>query len=183
MLIALAASSIVIGIQPIIGTATTWVPLLAVPAAAGLPFLIPPLRAVPLGETSWAFWAADLTGAAVMLVTAFVLLRAADRRRPHPGAARAFGRSVGVATLSVVAGNVVRGVFSSFAVHADLGTYLGSLVANVLVSALVGALVGLVIGAVAAIVAAVGRRAGHDEAHGRSTDAAAGEPVRGAAAP
>ncbi|WP_400997497.1 hypothetical protein [Agromyces sp. GXQ0307] len=155
--VGLAVLAILAGIQPIVGPLTTFAPVLAVPAAAGLPFLIPPLRATPVGETTWAFWAADVAGAAVMLLTAFVLLRAAQRRRPDPRAARAFGRTVGVTTLAVVAGNLVRGVFSSFVVHADLGTYVGTTLANLAVSALTGALLGLVVGAVAAIVAAFAR--------------------------
>ncbi|MFC9559734.1 hypothetical protein [Agromyces sp. NPDC056965] len=162
VLATLVALAILVGIWPITGVLTTWVPLLAVPAAAGLPYLIPALRLMPLGDTTWAFWFADVAGVLVMLLTAFVMLRAPKRRAaPSPG--RAFGRGVWVTIVAVVAGNLVRGVFTSFMVHADLGTYLGTLAANIVVSAITGALLGLVVGAVAAIVAATGRR-GSDEA-------------------
>ncbi|MFB6611229.1 hypothetical protein ACFCVO_12975 [Agromyces sp. NPDC056379] len=166
MLATLGALAILVGVWPITGVLTTWVPLLAVPAAAGLPYLIPALRLVPLGDTTWAFWFADVAGVLVMLLTAFVMLRAPKRRAaPSPG--RAFGRGVWVTIVAVVAGNLVRGVFASFMVHADLGTYLGTLAANVVVSAITGALIGLLVGAVAAIVAATGRR-GSDGAGGDS---------------
>ncbi|MGH3704610.1 MAG: hypothetical protein ACRDT9_08285 [Agromyces sp.] len=176
VLAALVALAILVGIWPLTGVLTTWVPLLAVPAAAGLPYLIPALRLVPLGDLTWAFWLADIAGVLVMLLTAFAMLRAPKRRTaPRPG--RAFGRGVWVTTVAVVAGNLVRGVFSSFMVHADLGTYLGTLAANVVVSAITGALLGLVVGAVAAIVAATGRRgseeAGSDTSNNDSNSAEA----------
>ncbi|MFD1573618.1 hypothetical protein ACFSEO_05720 [Agromyces cerinus subsp. nitratus] len=172
VLATLVALAILVGIWPITGVLTTYVPLLAVPAAAGLPYLIPALRLMPLGDTTWAFWFADVAGVVVMLVTALVLLRAPKRRAaPAPGPGRAFGRGVWVTTVAVVAGNLVRGVFTSFMVHADLGTYLGTLAANVVVSAITGALLGLVVGAVAAIVAATGRRAASDDSE--EADAAA----------
>ncbi|SIO02785.1 hypothetical protein [Agromyces cerinus] len=163
--------AILVGIWPITGMLTTYVPLLAVPAAAGLPYLIPALRLVPLGDTTWAFWFADVAGVLVMLLTAVVMLRAPKRRAvPSPG--RAFGRGVWVTTVAVVAGNLVRGVFTSFTVHADLGTYLGTFAANVVVSAITGALLGLVVGAVAAIVAATGRgRGGGDDGESDSSEA------------
>ncbi|WP_430647131.1 hypothetical protein [Agromyces sp. GXS1127] len=160
VLAGLSVLAILAGIQPIVGPLATFAPVLAVPAAAGLPFLIPPLRTTPVGETTWAFWAADIAGAAVMLGSAFVLLRAAQRRRPDPGPARAFGRAVGVTTLALIAGNIIRGVFSSFVVYADPGTYLGTMLGNIAVSGLTGAVLGLVVGVVAATVAAVGRSTG-----------------------
>ena len=168
VLAALVALAILVGIWPLTGVLTTYVPLLAVPAAAGLPYLIPALRLMPLGDTTWAFWFADVAGVLVMLLTAYVMLRA-PKRRTAPGPGRAFGRGVWVTTVAVVAGNLVRGVFTSFMVHADLGTYLGMLAANVVVSAITGALFGLVVGAVAAIVAATCRRS----ADSGSADAAA----------
>ena len=154
--------AILVGIWPLTGVLTTYVPLLAVPAAAGLPYLIPALRLMPLGDTTWAFWFADVAGVLVMLLAAFVMLRA-PKRRAVPSAGRAFGRGVWVTTVAVCAGNLVRGVFTSFTVHADLGTYLGTLAANVVVSAITGALLGLVVGAVAAIVAATARRTAEDD--------------------
>ncbi|KQZ11401.1 hypothetical protein ASD23_04925 [Agromyces sp. Root1464] len=175
VLAALVALAILVGIWPLTGVLTTYVPLLAVPAAAGLPYLIPALRPMPLGDTTWAFWLADVAGVLVMLLVAFVVLRAPKRRAvPSPG--RAFGRGVWVTTVAVVAGNLVRGVFTSFTVHADLGTYLGTTAANVVVSAITGALLGLVVGAVAAIVATTGRGSGgtdSDGADGDEADAAA----------
>lgn len=156
-LVTLAVLAIVVGIWPLVGTLTTWVPYLAVPAAAGLPFLWPPLRLVPLGETTWAFWIADTVGALVMLAVAWAMLRAASRRRPGAGPWRAFGRGVWVTVVAVVAGNIVRAVFSSFVVHADFGTYVGTLAAGILVSALTALVPGAIVGAVAAVTAATGR--------------------------
>ncbi|MGW9631749.1 hypothetical protein ACWGST_13685 [Agromyces sp. NPDC055520] len=174
MLASLVALAILVGVWPLTGALTTWVPLLAVPAAAGLPFLIPALRLMPLGDLTWAFWFADVAGVLIMLLTASVMLRAPKRRAvPHPG--RAFGRGVWVTTVAVVAGNLVRGVFTSFMVHSDFGTYLGMLAANVVISAITGALLGLVVGAVAAIVAATGRRAA--EGASEADAAADSQPV------
>ena len=170
VLAALVALAILVGIWPLTGVLTTYVPLLAVPAAAGLPYLIPPLRLMPLGDTTWAFWFADVAGVLVMILTAFVMLRAPKRRVPSSG--RAFGRGVWVTTVAVVAGNLVRGVFTSFTVHADLGTYLGTLAANVVVSAVTGALLGLIVGAVAAIVAATRPRTAEDDAVAEASVAA-----------
>jgi hypothetical protein len=158
-LVMLLVVAILAGIWPLTGTLTTWVPALAIPAAAGLPFLWPPLRVMPLGETTWSFWIADIAGVLVMLAVAWAMLRAASRKRlrPHPG--RAFGRGLWVTIVGVVAGNLVRAVFASFVVHADLGTYLASLAAGILVSALTANVPGLLVGAVAAIVGATAARA------------------------
>ncbi|MFF2272803.1 hypothetical protein ACFVTX_11050 [Agromyces sp. NPDC058136] len=153
----LAATAVLAGIWPISGLLATWVPVLIVPEAAGLPSLVPPLRLWPLGETTWAFWASDTVGALVMLAIAAVQLRAAARKHPAPGPGRAFGIAVGTTTIALIGGNLVRSVFLSFAVDADLGTYLGQVIAGVVVSALAGALLGCLFGAVAAIVAAARR--------------------------
>lgn len=156
MLLVLA---VLAGIWPLTGTLTTWVPYLAVPAAAGLPFLWPPLRLMPLGETTWAFWAADTVGVLVMLAVAWAMLRAASRKRLRPRAGRAFGRGLWVTIVAVVAGNLVRAVFSSFVVHADLGTYVATVAAGILVSALTAIVPGLLVGAAAAIAASTARSA------------------------
>lgn len=156
MLLVLA---VLAGIWPITGALTTWVPYLAIPAAAGLPYLWPPLRLMPLGETTWAFWAADTVGVLVMLAVAWAMLRAASRKRLRPRAGRAFGRGLWVTIVSVVAGNLVRAVFSSFVVHADLGTYVATVVAGILVSALTAIVPGLLVGAAAAVAAATARTA------------------------
>ncbi|GAA1509997.1 hypothetical protein BJ978_001179 [Agromyces terreus] len=184
VVVALLVCSILVGLEPLISPLTAYAPVLAVPAAAGLPALIPPLRLTPLGGSTWGFWAADVAGVLVMLAAAFVLLRAGDRRRPNPSILRAFGRGVGVTVLAVIAGNLVRGVFSSFAVHMDFGTYLGTTAANIAVSALFGAAVGLIVGVAAAVVAAVaGRRlaASDPEASGpEASDPAASDPAASA---
>lgn len=155
--LALFLLAVVVGIWPITGFVTTMLPVLAVPAAAGLPFLIPPVRLVPLGETTWLFWAADTVAALAMLAAAWFRLRATHRKRPTPNPWRAFTAALGATILGVIVGNLVRGVFVSFVVNADLGTYLGYLIANIVVSALTGALCGIIVGVVAAAVAAVRR--------------------------
>jgi len=146
--------AVLAGIWPLTGALTTWVPYVAIPAAAGLPFLWPPLRLMPLGEMTWAFWAADTVGVLVMLAVAWAMLRAASRKRLRPRAGRAFARGLWVTVVAIVAGNLVRAVFSSFVVHADLGTYLGTVVAGILVSAVTATVPGLLVGAAAAIAAA-----------------------------
>lgn len=154
VLAVLALLSVLTGVWSLTGLLTTYLPALAVPAAAGLPFLMPPLRVAPLADGTWTFWAIDLAGALVMLLAAAVLLHAAWRRRPEPGPLRAFGRGVAVTVLAVLVGNLVRGVLTSFVVQADLTSYLGFVLANTLVSVLLGAVLGLLVGAVAAVVAA-----------------------------
>ncbi|GAA1717191.1 hypothetical protein GCM10009809_11480 [Isoptericola hypogeus] len=152
------AASVVAGIWPVTGTATTWFPVLAVPPALGLPSLLPPLRLTPLGETTWAFWAADTAGAVVMLAVAVVQLRHVTSRRPQPGPGRAFSRGLWTTVLAVVGGNLVRSVFLSVVTHAGLGTYAGAVVGGAVVSALTGALIGVVVGLAAAVAAATGSR-------------------------
>ena len=157
VLVALVVFAILAGFWPLTGVLLTVAPVFFVPAAAGLPNLIPPLRLTPLGETTWGFWAADIAGVLVMLATAYVMLRAPKRRAaPSPG--RAFGRGLWVTIVAIVAGNIVRGVYISFVVHADIGTYLGQLAGNVVVSTIFGTMLGIFIGALAAL-AAIGRRA------------------------
>ncbi|MBD3941276.1 hypothetical protein IF188_06135 [Microbacterium sp. NEAU-LLC] len=158
-LVMLLVVAVLAGIWPLTGTLTTWVPYIAIPAAAGLPFLWPPLRLMPLGETTWAFWIADTVGVLVMLAVAWAMLRAASRKRLRPHAGRAFGRGMWVTIVAMIAGNLVRAVFMSFAVHADLGTYLATLAAGILISALTAIVPGLLVGAVAALVSATARSA------------------------
>ena len=149
---ALLVLAILAGFWPIAGPLLTVAPVLFVPAAIGLPSLIPTLRLTPLGETTWGFWAADIAGVLVMLATAYAMLRA-PKRRAVPTKARAFGRGLWVTIVAIVAGNLVRGVYISFVIHADIGTYLGQLAGNVVVSALLGTVLGVVVGAVAAVAA------------------------------
>ena len=156
VLVALVVFAILAGFWPLTGVLLTVAPVFFVPAAAGLPNLIPTLRLTPLGETTWGFWAADIAGVLVMLATAYVMLRAPKRRAaPSPG--RAFGRGLWVTIVAIVAGNLVRGVYISFVVHADIGTYLGQLAGNVVVSTIFGTMLGIVIGALAALAAIGGR--------------------------
>ena len=156
VLVALVVFAILAGFWPLTGVLLTVAPVFFVPAAAGLPNLIPTLRLTPLGETTWGFWAADIAGVLVMLATAYVMLRAPKRRAaPSPG--RAFGRGLWVTIVAIVAGNIVRGVYISFVVHADIGTYLGQLAGNVVVSTIFGTMIGIVIGALAALAAIGGR--------------------------
>lgn len=153
VLFSLLVLAVLAGIWRVSGWAATWVSALLFPPAAGLPALWPPLRLWPLGETTVAVWLIDLAGVAVMLLTAWVQLRAAARRHPHPGRGRAFGRGLWTTILAFVAGNIVRGVAQSFLLHSDLGTYAGQLIANVLVSALTGLLAGIVVGLAAMLFA------------------------------
>ena len=153
VLVSLLVLAVLAGIWHVSGWAATWVSALLFPPAAGLPALWPPLRLWPLGETTVAVWLIDLAGVAVMLLTAWVQLRAAAWRHPHPGRWRAFGRGLWTTILAFVAGNIVRGVAQSFLLHSDLGTYAGQLIANVLVSALAGLLAGIVVGLVAMLLA------------------------------
>ena len=151
-LITLAAISLLLGIGPIIITLTTVVPLLALPAAAGLPFLIPALHLWPLGASTWGFWVVDVIAAIVMLVIVAMRLVNSQRRHPNQGRVRRFFSAWSAVILGVVVGNLVRGVFASFVVNADLATYGGYLLANIIVSALFGTVVGLLPAIVAALV-------------------------------
>lgn len=152
VVLSLTAVAIVAGLWVVTGVATTWFPALAVPAAAGLPELIPPLRLVPLGRTTWAFWAADTVAFVAMIVIAWLHTRAAHAKRPAASRARVFARALGATVWGVVAANLLRGVYLSFTAHADLGTFASLLAANVVVSAITGALLGLVVAAVATLV-------------------------------
>jgi len=175
VLVALVVFAILAGFWPLTGVLLTVAPVFFVPAAAGLPNLIPTLRLTPLGETTWGFWAADIAGVLVMLATAYVMLRAPKRRAaPSPG--RAFGRGLWVTIVAIVAGNLVRGVYISFVVHADIGTYLGQLAGNIVVSAIFGTMLGLVVGSLAAL-AAIGGRSKAAAADTATADEAAPEAL------
>lgn len=156
ILASLLVLEIAVGIWPLAGTAVTWLPELALPTALGLPFLWPPLRVVPLGATTWGFWAADTVAAVVMLVVAWAMLRRAHQRRPR---GRAFLRGWWTTIVAMVAANLVRAVYASFVVNADLGTYIATVAAGIVFSALLGAIVGLLVGVAASVAAATGRRA------------------------
>lgn len=150
--ISLIVASILVGVWVVTGAAITWFPALAVPAAAGLPDLIPALRIAPLGGTTWLFWVVDIVTALVMAAVAVLHTRATHARHPSASRGRVFGRALLATVWGVLAGNVLRGVFLSVVTHTGLGMFLGLLGANILVSALTGALLGIVIGAVAAAV-------------------------------
>lgn len=151
--ISLVIASILAGVWVVTGTAITWFPALAVPAAVGLPDLIPALRMTPLGGTTWLFWVVDIVTALVMVAVAVLHTRAAHARHPSASRGRVFGRALLATVWGVLAGNILRGVFLSVVTHAGFGMFLGLLGANVLVSAVTGAVLGVVIGAVAAAVA------------------------------
>lgn len=152
--ISVAVLAALFGFWPLTGSATAFLPLFAVPAAAGLPFLIPPLRLLPLADTSWGFWAVDNLAALLMLVVVALSLTASLRKRPLPSAARTFGSTLWAVLLGAVIGNIVRVVFASFVVNSDFGTYLGVLGATILVTALFT----LPFAALVALVALAARR-------------------------
>lgn len=154
-IVTLIVLSALVGFWPLTGVVTAFFPVIAVPAAAGLPFLIPPLRFAPVGDSTWAFWAVDTIAVVVMVVIVVMRLVNARRRHPQAGAGRAFFSAWSATILGVVVGNLLRGIFTSFVVHADIGTYFGYLLANVLVSALFGAIFGIPVGAAAAVARTV----------------------------
>lgn len=156
IVLALLVLAIAAGIWPLTGLASTWVPALLVPAAVGLPYLLPPVRLLPLGDTTALLWIVDLAGAATMLLAAALWARAAWRRHPQPGLWRAFGRGLWITVVAVVLGNVVRSVAQSFVMHSGIDVYLIQLLGGILVSALTGVLLGVLVGIVAAAFA--GRR-------------------------
>lgn len=152
-LLALTAASIAAGMWSVAGAAATQFAALLFPPALGMPAFIPPLRFAPLGETTTTVWAIDLVGAIVMLVTAVLWARAANRKHPYPSRGRAFGRGLWVTIVAVVLGNVVRSVGQSFVLRSDLPTFGGQLLTNVVVSALTGLVLGLIVGLIAMLFA------------------------------
>lgn len=156
-MITLLIATIAAGLWPLAGNVTTHLPVLALPPAGGLPSLWPPLRVVPLGSTTWSFWAADTAAVIVMLLTAWGMLRHAAAKHPAARPARAFGRALWTTIVAVAGGNIVRSVHLSFAAHADIATYLVMLAIGIVVSALTALLLGVIVGVVAALVAGARR--------------------------
>lgn len=151
MLASITILSVLAGSWHATGAVATRFWVLLFPPALGLPAFIPPLRVAPLGETTWLAWSIDLLGVIVMLAAAIVWLLAAANAHPAPRRLRLFWRGVGVTTVAVVAGNLVRGVGQSFLLHSDLATFAGQMLANIAISALTGAVVGLVVGLLASV--------------------------------
>lgn len=152
VLAALLGLALLAGFRSIAGLAETWFAPLLVPAAIGLPSIIPALRFAPLGETTQTIWIIDLVGVGVMLVAAILSLRAAWRRHPYPGRGRTFWRALGVTISALVCASIVRGVALSFLVRADVWTYIGQLLGGILVAVVAGLILGVVVGLLAAIV-------------------------------
>ncbi len=149
--ITLAVCAALLGFWPLTGAVTALLPIAAVPSAAGLPFLLAPLRAVPMVGGTIGFWAADNLGALLMLFVAALSLTASLRKRPRPGVWRTLGSAVWATVLGVIAGNILRAVYASFVMQSDFGTYLGQIGFGVIVSALTGLVFGLLVGAVAVL--------------------------------
>lgn len=143
---AILALSVLAGVTRVSVWAGTWIAALLFPPAAGLPELWPPLRVMPIGETTLIVWLIDLAGVAVMLCVAWLQLRAVTSKRPAPGPGRALGRGIWTTIVAFLAGNLVRGVLQSFVLHSDLGTYAGQLAANLVVTFLLGAVAGVLVG-------------------------------------
>lgn len=149
MTVGLLVLALLAGIWPIAGNAATWFPVIAIPAAAGLPSLWPPLQVWPFGLSTVDFWIADTVGVAVMVLTAFLLLR---RPTKKPGGSfRVFLRAFGATIAAMIAGNLIRVVHLSFAAHADFGTYLGDIMATIVVTTIFALVPAIVLGIIAAL--------------------------------
>ena len=110
-------------------------PALVLPEALGLPSLIPPLRLSPLGESTWAYWAIDVIGVAMLLLATGAQLAAN-------------GATCWAVVTGLVAANVVRMVLQSFLTDSPVVSFAGSVFATALLSAVTGLLLGLVVGLV-----------------------------------
>ncbi|WP_433253245.1 hypothetical protein ACQPYK_09530 [Streptosporangium sp. CA-135522] len=124
---------------------------LAVPSALGLPYGLPGLRLVPLGETGWPF---TLTENLAALVLVGAVAWVTTHRRG--GAVRAFFAGWGAFVLGTLAAGLLRAVAVSQTVQAGPGAYAG-LVAGALVTGLVW---GVVLGWTAAIATLASADAG-----------------------
>ncbi|MFI6429912.1 hypothetical protein [Rhodococcus oryzae] len=160
----LAAISVLFGVWSITGAVLTRIPELLVPSAIGLPFGIPPLRLVPLGETTATNWLVDCAAALVMLAVVWMRLSDSARRHSGGGVGRAFSAGLGATVIGVLAGNLIRTVYLSFVLQEGPGAYLASLVGGALVSAVWGAIVGLFVGAAHALARRISRGTAAQEA-------------------
>ncbi|MGV9777030.1 hypothetical protein [Streptosporangium sp. NPDC003464] len=122
---------------------------LAVPSAVGLPYGLPGLRAVPLGETGWPL---TLTENLAALALAGVVAWVTTHRRG--GAVRAFFAGWGAFVLGALVANLLRAVVISQTVEAGPGAYAGLLLGGLAAGLLWGAALGWTAGAAA--VASVG---------------------------
>lgn len=133
-------AAVLFGTWSLTGRVLTFNPELLIPSAIGLPFGIPPLRAVPLGATTWGYWFVDVLAAVVMAAVVWAQL--------SRGARRPFLAGLFATVLGVAVGNLVRIVFLSFETHQGLGTYALALLLGLVVSVLWGAVVGVCVGLV-----------------------------------
>ncbi|MFF5209734.1 hypothetical protein [Streptosporangium sp. NPDC000396] len=124
---------------------------LAVPSAVGLPYGLPGLRVVPLGETGWLL---TLTESLAALVMVGVVGWLTARRRG--GAVRAFFSGWGAFVLGAVVAGVLRAVVISQIVEAGPGAYAGFLLGAVTAGLLWGGVLGWTAGFAASVSAGAG---------------------------
>lgn len=115
------------------GLLATRVGLLTVPSAIGLPYGLPGLRVVPLGETGWLTLLTE-SGCALVLVA--VVWRAR----------RGFFGTWGAFLLGSVLVGVLRAVVLSQVAGAGLGAYAGFVVGGLVAGLLWGIALGWVVG-------------------------------------
>ncbi|GAA4059622.1 hypothetical protein [Nonomuraea soli] len=101
------------------GVLATRVGYLTVLSAVGAPYGLPGLRIMPLGETPWGLFLADVVAAVVLVVLVW-------------RARRGFWGTWGVFVVAAVAANLLRAVAMSAALHSALGAYAGQLAGAVL---------------------------------------------------
>ncbi|NUW35651.1 hypothetical protein HTZ77_30100 [Nonomuraea sp. SMC257] len=106
---------------------------LAVPSALGLPYGLPGLRVVPLGETTWLVTLADSVLALVLVVMV-------------AQARGGFWRTWGAFVLGAVIVNLLRAVVLSQIASAGLGAYAGHLVGGLIAGLLWGIALGWLAG-------------------------------------
>ncbi|NUO97372.1 MAG: hypothetical protein HOV96_23210 [Nonomuraea sp.] len=111
---AIVAFVIVLGFGLFGAALVTRVGYLAVPSAVGMPYALPGLRAVPLGETTWLLTLAD-TLLALGLVGAVAFARGG------------FWRTWGAFLAAAVVVTLLRAALLAQVAQAGLGAYLGFL--------------------------------------------------------
>ncbi len=109
---------------------------LAVPSALGVPYGLPGLRLLPVGETTWLMALTDLAAAVLLVAVVW---------RSRRGLWGTWGAFVLGATLA----GLLRAVVTAQVLHAGLGAYAGLLAAG----AVAGALWGLALGWLAGLAA------------------------------
>ncbi|MFF4184730.1 hypothetical protein ACFYZ9_16180 [Streptomyces sp. NPDC001691] len=147
--------TLLLGITGVLTAATAHEGAVLVPSALGAPLALPPLRAVPFGDTGWTQLLCEDFAAAVLVAVAGLRMRRHLRLRPAAGHARRLLAGWTALVAGAAAAGVWRGLVAARMVEAGPAGWLLYGAAGAVFGAAWGLALGWLTGA-AALVATSG---------------------------